>query len=617
MRFVWRTPAGPVTLQLAAPGVLDTGWSAAPDGWQDALATAAPRASTIAVQPFAPAPGRRLPALRVLPGRNAAPWLTDPLALCEDVPVAISLTAPGGLEALAIVLEGGGDALEPAGRDGPTHAARLLRFASAVGAARLTIAGLPAGLPALAIPLAVLPRKLGEGADVPAQLAGLTRMLEELAAFSAEILCEWPASSALPIQEGAARRNLLSRLALLRRAVTDPGPGGLGPLVRRVLERPHRRITAELARVSVAELEAPGPDGLLELMELAPGWPRDPHSLRRAAGLAALDERVREDTDTYPNRFVRTLLESVRHWLADLAHQLGALPAPVAQGGAHEARALGRVVQRWLAEPAVRAWSPLDMPEHSSVVLEQDPVYNQLARWYRRLRAGFKIELTELEELHRDPLARVYDLYEWWCLTRLHTALLHLGFEADARSVALDRRADRVRPLEGLALDYRGPRGPLTLWFNLSSQRGRVYRSYSVALKPDFSIEARGHVHLFDAKYKVHYRDLAPELDPRGDPDHSDLCKMHAYRDALRPVDPLAAIGWVLTLYPGTQAVFYPADPRVPVARPDLDPGTALATVLASLPGIAPDAVVDPTLGRSGGVGAVPLLPSVGAPSIE
>jgi len=116
-------------------------------------------------------------------------------------------------------------------------------------------------------------------------------------------------------------------------------------------------------------------------------------------------------------------------------------------------------------------------------------------------------------------------------------------------------------------------------------------RSYSVALRPDITLDLRvgpnAGLHLFDAKFKRTLADtlLAPESDDtneaeerRGTFKHGDLYKMHAYRDAIVR----ARSVWIL--YPGTETRFFPI-------RGD---GIRSADMLPS--------VVD-------GVGAIPLQP--------
>jgi predicted component of viral defense system (DUF524 family) len=87
------------------------------------------------------------------------------------------------------------------------------------------------------------------------------------------------------------------------------------------------------------------------------------------------------------------------------------------------------------------------------------------------------------------------------------------------------------------------------LFYNRTFSHGKGSgRSYSVSLRPDFSLMKGGQpLVVFDAKFRFDERDIQPSQPLEEEMDdaqqegnierlakHADICKMHTYRDALK-----------------------------------------------------------------------------------
>ena len=215
--------------------------------------------------------------------------------------------------------------------------------------------------------------------------------------------------------------------------------------------------------------------------------------------------------------------------------------------------------------------SPMDYPPLNSQVLQKKEGYRDILEYYLLFEFGFKLNWNEVVEDFRGYEKKVYRLYEYWCyfelldligeLTdtkitfddlftlddkKLNISLkegviksfdLNLSDLIDMESLSLDNNIDSVE-LDGFYDDL-----PITidLMYNKTFKKDSDYYSYSVDLRPDYTLsinfsEKTFLIH-FDAKYKLNIQSE--------DYKNHDIVKMHSYKDAIS--NTIAAY----VLYPG------------------------------------------------------------------
>jgi len=169
-----------------------------------------------------------------------------------------------------------------------------------------------------------------------------------------------------------------------------------------------------------------------------------------------------------------------------------------------------------------------------------------------------RVRWEGLEEVLSVPARDVPTLYEYWCFFALAEAL--------ERASGTPPRWNEIARWEANCWEVRLRRGevssmrigPTRLWYNRGFRRPN---SYSLSLRPDYTVQVGQTLWLFDAKYRLEWQDMVSALqkEPERTEDEAtfkraDLYKMHAYRDA---IDKATA---VFILYPGTVFRAFGAD---------------------------------------------------------
>ena len=232
----------------------------------------------------------------------------------------------------------------------------------------------------------------------------------------------------------------------------------------------------------------------------------------------------------------------------------------------------------YLSARYFRDISPMDYPPLNSQVLQKKEGYRDILEYYLLFEFGFKLNWDEVVEDFRGYEKKVYRLYEYWCYFELLDVIsqltnqeitfedlfalddknlnislkegviknfeLNLSDLIDVESLSLDNNIDSVE-LDGFYDDL-----PISidLMYNKTFKKDSDYYSYSVKLRPDYTLSInfaqRTFLIHFDAKYKL---DIRSE-----DYKTQDIVKMHSYKDAIE--DTMAAY----VLYPGREKeIFY------------------------------------------------------------
>jgi predicted component of viral defense system (DUF524 family) len=322
-----------------------------------------------------------------------------------------------------------------------------------------------------------------------------------------------------------------------------------------ILADPHRRAARELVEVQTEHLRVVGPQTLHSIASARGHWlrvpiERIPAALRGQIPARLPEPRTHFSVDTPENRFAKASLELCLR-IVDGVKRLATDEA--AFGVRLEADCIS---MRAALEPIARhrVWKevgPLRVLPANSTVLQRRRGYRDLFRHYQRLvTAAEHLPLSDHATRALLESKNIATLYELWCFFRVVEELTNLlGPPSDATTTedspferALSRECAVVWPCGTRAL------------YNATFRRNEVGdpASYSVNLRPDISVALpSGDIHVLDAKFRLDRIPGGDELDARGKAKHDDICKMHAYRDAL----PRARSAWIL--YPGTSVHRY------------------------------------------------------------
>jgi predicted component of viral defense system (DUF524 family) len=318
-----------------------------------------------------------------------------------------------------------------------------------------------------------------------------------------------------------------------------------------------------------------------------------------------IDTRPRTDFDTPENRFVAHLLRVLRQQLGHLERTFRC-DAEEHAARAELARRLAEDCQRWARQatrmgraPFLEDVGPMTVFPAASQVLRRRGGYRQLRDAYLQLLLGPRVAWEGLEEQLRVPSRKVWQLYEYWCFFALADALARVtGARPDWRDiVATEEDVWNVRLRRGRKSKVRI--GPAKLWYNRGFRRPNTY---SLPLRPDYTVEAAGRCWLFDAKYRLRWEEIADAMaeeaeDREATFKRADLFKMHTYRDAIRGAEA------VFILYPGDEFRAFGVDGHHYASAATLPPGFAGVGAIPLRPGATADvtAVVQMLLAAEAG----------------
>ncbi len=311
----------------------------------------------------------------------------------------------------------------------------------------------------------------------------------------------------------------------------------------------------------------------------------------RYAPLYAVERDYADNFDTPENRIVKDTVLTVQR----MVHRLiSALRSDAGQYMTGRLAGMRSEIDRIACDPWFEEVGGVETIPFGSTVLQGRAGYAEMFSAFQMLGLGAVFRQNDLRNMLRGGNTRVYQVYEYWCYTRLYRCLYSMSENkppfplgrTDGKWEMTIRRNDGIR----FRMAAGGTRMDVTLHYNRSfGQSSQEFKSYSVGLRPDFTLlitleasPGRCFIINFDAKYKAKPMDpndsAADDADIGTDCWEFDLYKMHTYRDAL-----MHSFGSYV-LYPGTEGIIFPKPMR------DEDWDTRQSLVIPS-------------------VGAVPLIP--------
>ena len=196
----------------------------------------------------------------------------------------------------------------------------------------------------------------------------------------------------------------------------------------------------------------------------------------------------------------------------------------------------GMLSERWLNDV-----SPLEFIPYMSSVLASKYGYSDIFNMYLMLGVGLSFNQEDANYLFEGHTNKVSQVYEYWCYTRLFTALNNMS-EDDHEKPINSKKGWDVRLRNGIPTSFiisiEDEDIEVDLYYNHQTDENSKMRSYSVPLRPDFSLLIDKYVliHL-DSKYKLNVINYEKTIE---DDDivevtswRADIYKMHTYRDAI------------------------------------------------------------------------------------
>jgi hypothetical protein len=298
-----------------------------------------------------------------------------------------------------------------------------------------------------------------------------------------------------------------------------------------------------------------------------------------------LNEEAKISYDTYSNRFIKYFLEFLRNTINLCCEKVRKNHERVKDDFVEN---LINRVQFYNVKYIIPLLNLEWMSEVSKIThlppppqkLLKDPFYSSAFFDYLTLIRNLKITDEEFEKYLHNPVTYMPELYEMWCGLKLKKIAKEIGAE----------------------FEYQ-------LSFEHKKENKYGWKSYSVNLRPDFSLIMNNKLILLDAKYRVDFieeweieegekdkklEELIKE-EKRGTFKLGDLYKMHTYREAIRKNNEKPV--WVIALYPGDKiALFSESGEKIGPS--------SLEEIKKELKSKKEDF-------KSGGVGAIPFRPQL------
>lgn len=283
-----------------------------------------------------------------------------------------------------------------------------------------------------------------------------------------------------------------------------------------------------------------------------------------------LERKRRDTTDTSPNRFTKFALEQFR----DLCRRIQADPTQYGRRLTQSAADIQGEIEQQLRSELMKSAGRQTRIPFENQVLQKREGYRQLLRTWIVSNSALAIRDTQ-DGGALSPRAenrQVPDLYEYWLFFFLAEALEDMdGASAIERRYVKELNPDgratiTLEHMDSPRLVLKLGKGEATryvaLYYNRSFSKGPGYTSYSLTLRPDYTIETfpliygsnfeecqrtaarQGEVTYihFDAKFRIQNLDLSkagdvgnsetPADDQEAKPE--DIYKMHTYNEAIR-----------------------------------------------------------------------------------
>lgn len=404
-------------------------------------------------------------------------------------------------------------------------------------------------------PIEVRSRKLDYGRDYATMIGDLSR-------FSSGLIYELDSPVYQSLERGDTDKTPYEDFMLLEYLFEDENlPSTVEYLSRNLytlLEETREEVPSSLASNI-------GPSGLIEVFSNSDNLERlrdfgDDSIWSRTNGYVPVkinETRYVDHIDTPENRFYKNFLLFIDDLIDDLIKRID---EGYCLDKLHEYK---QTLIYYLSSRYFLDISPMDYPPLNSQVLQKREGYRDMLEYYLLFEFGFKLNWNEVVEDFRGYEKKVYRLYEYWCYFELLDIIGELTDTEIRFDDLFDEKDFNISLKEGLIKSFDlgldlicsdhsysidDSDIKIDLMYNKTFKQGSEFDSYSVDLRPDYTlsihIDDKDYLVHFDAKYKLNIDDESYK--------NQDIVKMHSYKDAIR--DTIAAY----VLYPGSKRdIFY------------------------------------------------------------
>uniref|UniRef100_A0A7C3YTE9 DUF2357 domain-containing protein n=1 Tax=candidate division WOR-3 bacterium TaxID=2052148 RepID=A0A7C3YTE9_UNCW3 len=480
------------------------------------------------------------------------------------------------------------------------------------------------GKPIFKIPILVYPKKLkAEEAE---------KIIKELLEWHSELLYDLEPTG-LTIKPGEyGRKNPIQRLNFIRYLFKKRNLKGI---LNSIIENPHKVLIKEEVLKEIQDVETP-------VCHLLPELATESTAIRKVSSnpyhfeiggekyqfVKAYEEVSKITHDTYPNRFVKFFLKLLRQELSNIEEEINSwekedneyykkyfkwlLNGPEPSLSLNEMK---RDVNRILNHNFFQEVSDIRFFSTPSQTLLKEYRYQQVFSAYLDLIKGVRLP-DWLDELLKDPIKNMPELYEYWCFLKLWQILEEIDGKKGKPNINFKEKGVGAELKYGSEVKFDNK---ITLSYNIYYSEDGDFYTYSVPLMPDFSLKINNNLIIFDAKYRVEWVEEVKEWveevkkikkeeekrldeikteEKRGTFVLDDLYKMHTYREAILRKEGKDRPLWVIALYPGEIPMLF---------REDGKEEENIKEIKCFL-----KEIIDNKLKKVGGVGAIPLRPEEG-----
>jgi len=351
-----------------------------------------------------------------------------------------------------------------------------------------------------------------------------------------------------PGETGYAPENPFWRLLFLKSHADE-----ITDAIRFIMARPHSSLIRERRWVRQDQARRFTPNALVAALT-RPGNIGQINN--QPVFLRFPDAVPRQTFDNPENQFVRF---AIGNWVDDLAR----IKADSGLRGAVENNEWikkildnleGNLTESLYISPLAEAGPFTGIPS-TSAVLAKAPGYREI----RRLWAEYQRAMALFSDLDRAiSLKQIDVIWEYWVLFELMSAL-HDALGGGKEKWRVGVMGEFQKGHESLIFEFENEK--VKLHYNMGKA------GYSgISLRPDFLLKIGDHCYVFDAKFRLDWKDMQ-EIQGKEDAieeserqkdflvlaKSADIVKMHAYRDAIKGVK------GAFVLYPGEENKLFPA----------------------------------------------------------
>ena len=255
-----------------------------------------------------------------------------------------------------------------------------------------------------------------------------------------------------------------------------------------------------------------------------------------------------DNIDVPENRFYKNFLESIDSLIKQMLKK-----AP--QGYIRDQLLIYKeTISAYLTQRYFKDIGLMDYVPLNSQLLQKKEGYRDILQYYLMFELGFRLNWSEITDEFKGNEKKLFELYECWVYFELVEIIKELCdstidfndiFTASPDKMTISLKEGIVKRFD-FSLD--GKDISIDLLYNKTfNKKQSDYRSYSVDLRPDYSliinVDGSRYILHFDAKYKLNIEDESFK--------NQDIVKMHAYKDAIS--DTIGAY----VLYPGEKDKVY------------------------------------------------------------